>query len=224
MLRLLTLAAFMLAAASDALAAEATIGGVTVTLPAPAGFCEFSALNPSDQRALTIMTGVLEKSGIKLLSMSADCRLLDDWHSGKRGLLDDFAQYQTPIAFMDKPPTVTVAEICAELKARGDKIPANQDPDIGARVESALKDSKINELGFIGLLAEDPDACYAGQIKKIKTQTGSEQAQMALYATTEVKSRPVFVYRFAVYENSDTVAAVLAKLKTDVAALAAANR
>src|SRR5262249_18550860 len=113
-------AALLLAAAgSNALAAQANIGGVFIQLPPPGAVCELSESNESDKRMITLLGGLLEKSGNKLLAMSADCRQLSDWHSGKRQLLDDYAQYQTAIAGMDKPPSETVAQTCNTLRQEG---------------------------------------------------------------------------------------------------------
>jgi hypothetical protein len=225
MLTRLSFAALVLAgAASSAPAAEATIGDVSVSLPPPGGFCELSATNSSDQRMVSTLTDLLTKSGNKLLAMSADCGQLADWRTGKRKLLDDYAQYQTPIASMDKLPSETVAQTCATLRAEGNKILANQMPDIKARVESTLSQIKMNETSFIGVLAEDPDACYAGLIQKIHTEAGTDKTQVTMFAVTLTKAKSVFVYRFSVYQDAHTVDAVLGKIKVDIAALTAANR
>jgi hypothetical protein len=225
MLSRLGFAALLLAAAaSSALAAQASIGGVAVNLPPPGGFCELSESNASDKRMITTLTGLLEKSGNKLLGMSADCRQLTDWHGGKRKLLDDYAQYQTPIGSMDKPPSETVAETCTTLRAEGEKILANQLPDIKARVESTLSQVKMNETRFIGVLGEEPNACYAGLIQKIHTEAGTDKTQITVFAVSTIKNKSVFTYRFSVYQNSQSVEATLGKIKIDVAALIAANR
>jgi hypothetical protein len=225
MLRRLGFAALVLAAAAPgALAVQTTIGGVAVTLPPPAGFCELSDINPSDKRMITTLTDLLAKSGNKLLSMSADCRQLTDWRSGKRQLLDDYAQYQTPIAGMDQPPSETVAQTCTTLRNEGNKILANQMPDIKARVESTLSKIKMNETSFLGVLGEEANACYAGLVQRIHTEAGTDKTQITAFAISTIKNRSIFTYRFAVYQTADTVNAVLAKIKGDVAALLAANR
>ena len=84
MLARLTFAALVLAAAtSTALAAEANIGGVLINLPHPINFCELTDGNASDKKMLTTLGPLLEKSGNKLLAMSADCGQLAAWHTGK---------------------------------------------------------------------------------------------------------------------------------------------
>lgn len=87
---------------TTALAADTTIGGVSISLPTPSGFCEASPDHPSDKRMLTGVSAAVEKSGNKLLGLSIDCQQLTDWRATRRKLLDDFTQYQTPIATMDK--------------------------------------------------------------------------------------------------------------------------
>jgi len=209
--------------AAGALASPARIGGVPIYLPPPAGFCQLNESNASDKRMLTTLGPLLEKSGNKLLAMSADCQQLNDWHTGKRQLLDDYAQYQTPIASMDQPPSETVAQTCKTLRDEGNKILANQLPDIKARVESTLSKIKLNETSFLGVLAEDANACYAGLIQKIHTEADTDKTQITAFAVSLIKNKSVFTYRFSVYRNPQTVNVVLGKIKADVRALLVAN-
>jgi hypothetical protein len=221
--RLTFTALLLAAAASSALAAQANIGGVSIALPPPSGFCELSPSEPSDKRMISVLGDLLQKSGNKLLGMSADCHQLRDWRTGKRQLLDDYAQYQTPIGSMDKPPTETAAQTCATLRQEGNKILENQMPDIKARVESTLSKIKMNETSFLGVLAEDSNACYAGLVQKIHTEAGTDKTQITVFAVTIVKNKSVFSYRFSVYHNPQTADVVLGRIRTDVAAMMAAN-
>ncbi|MBV8751956.1 MAG: hypothetical protein JO328_03760 [Hyphomicrobiales bacterium] len=224
MLARLTFAALLVAAAPSAFAAQANIGGASITLPPPRGFCELTQSNESDKRMITVLGPLLEKSGNKLLAMSADCGQLAAWHTGKRQLLDDYGQYQTPIASMDKPPSETVAETCTTLRKQGEQILANQLPDIKKRVESTMSKIKLNETSFLGVLAEDKDACYAGLIQKIHTEANTDKTQITVFAISLVKDKSVFTYRFAVYRTPKNVDEALARIKADVAAMIAANR
>jgi hypothetical protein len=224
MLRRLGFAALLLTtAAAGALASPANIGGVPIYLPAPHGFCELTETNASDKRMITVLGGLLEKSGNKLLTMSADCRQLSDWRTGKRQLLDDYAQYQTMIASMDKSPSETVAQTCNTLRQEGNKILENQLPDIKKRVESTITKIKLNETSFLGVLAEDTDSCYAGLIQKIHTEANTDKTQITAFAVSIVNNRTVFTYRFAVYRNPQTINVVLGNIKADVSALLVAN-
>jgi hypothetical protein len=213
----------LLAATSNAMGGQATMGDVSVNLPPPPGFCDLSNSDPSDTRMLSIVGGLLEQSGNKLLGMSADCKQLADWRSRRRQLLDDYAQYQATIAAMDSPPAEPVQQTCTTLREEGNKIVSEEIPDLKARVEAALKKVKMNQTTFIGVLAEEPRTCYAGLIQQIQTEAGVNKTQLSLFAVTAVKNRTVFVYRFTVHTGSDSVVNGLAKLKGDVAAFHAAN-
>src|SRR5215472_7619884 len=111
-----------LAGTSGALGGQARMGDVSINLPPPAGFCELSDTNKSDARMLSIVGGLLTQSGNKLLSMSADCGQLDGWRTARRQLLDDYAQYQTSLALIDKAPPETIEQTCATLRTEGNKI------------------------------------------------------------------------------------------------------
>jgi hypothetical protein len=224
MLRRLACLLIAVAVPLSAMAAQATLGGTSVNLPAPRGFCELSDDNASDHRMLTILGDALAKSGNKLLSQAVDCQQLDDWHSNKRQLIDDYSQYQTPLSTIDGPPSETIKQTCATLRSEGDKIAANQTPDIKARMEAAVKNLKLNENIFLGVLAEDPNACYGGTVQQLHTEVGTEKTQLTLFAVTAVKNKTMFAYRFAVYMGSATVENTLAKLKDNVDALYAANK
>jgi trypsin-like peptidase len=202
----------------------ATIGGVFIRLPMPSGFCDLDESNAFDKRSISRVTDMATKSGNKLLGISVDCRQRSELRTGKRQLFDDFVVYHTPIGSMDKPPSETVAQACATLRHKGDQMLANRLPDVKARIESTYKEIKINEVSFIGVLAEDANACYAGLIRKIQTDVGTEKTQITVLATTLIRTKFVFTLRSSSYHNAQTIDAVLHNLKVDVAALVAANR
>jgi hypothetical protein len=214
-------------AGSAAMAGQATIGGLSINLPPPEGFCELTDRNPADKGMITKIGEVVGKGGNRLLNMSADCGQLADWRAQKR-LLDDFAEYQTPVGSMNTTlagaPAELIKQNCAVLRTQGDKIAADISPDVKSHVEQVFDKARLNEVAFVGVLAEDTTACYAGAITKIKTDDGTIKTQLFVFAITVVKGKYVFVYRFAVYLNSDMVDGVLAKVEANVAALLAANR
>jgi hypothetical protein len=220
--RFIRLAFAMAAATSSALAAEAMVGSALIQLPPPAGFCDLSDTDPSDKKMLAVTSDLVSNSGNKLLSMSADCRQLTDWRAQKR-LLDDYTQYQAPVALMEKPSVESVKKTCAGLRAQGDKLVANKAPDIKSRIESVLQKIKTNEMRFIGVLAEDSTACYGGLIQKFQTDAGKDKTQLTVFAATIIKKKSIFVYRMTVYMTPETVNRTLANLKTDIAVLLAAN-
>jgi hypothetical protein len=229
MLRALGLGLFFVfaAGAANTTAAETVLGGVSITLPVPDGFCELSAGNSADNRIITAISGVVATGGNKLLSMSADCQELADWRVGKRNFLDDYGQYQTRAAQMDRlvpSAQAAVSETCAGMRTVGKQIVSSISPDAKSIIENALKNIKFNSVSFAGVLAEDQTACYAAEVESLKTEAGTEKIQLILIGVTVVKGKFLFVYRFSVYDPSADVKARLAKLQSTVASLQAANK
>ncbi len=228
MLRRLIFVALALAATTPpSIAGEAMIGTVSINLPPPPGFCDMADTDP-DKSLVKNLTDLSATQGVKLLKMSADCQQLAAWRTGTGKLLDDFLQYQTPAALIDTqvsgPPEETTKRSCAELRAQGEKALADRLPGMKANVENIIKEVKLNETTFAGVLAEEPNACYAALISKIRTALGTDKTQVTLIALTIIKGKNVYMYRTAVNLTPDTINAVLAKSKIDLAALLAANR
>jgi hypothetical protein len=208
---------------TSAMAAEATLGGVPVTVPPPSGFCELDSSEPSDARLLSSLRELLRPTGNQLLAMSADCEQLSKWRAGGL-LLDDIAQYQTPQNVTANFTSETLKEICAFTRQQGAKVTSEIMPDIQKRVEDVLHEVKLNEMKFIGVVDEDANACYVVFLQKLKTELGTEKTQVALYAVTILKGKVVFYYLFRPYADNNTATTMLAKHKDNVAALLAANK
>jgi hypothetical protein len=197
----------------------ASLDGVPVNLPVPAGFCDLTENEPADKRMLDMLRGLVGKSGNFLLGMYADCEQLFDWRDNKRALLDDYAQYQAQIVPTPEP----VHQTCATMRNQGDKILGDQLPDIKARVESTLSNVKVNQTSLIGVLAEDSNACYAAMLQKMRTEVNTDKTQVIVFAIMLVKGIPLFLYRFSEYRRWDTFNALVTNVKGDVAAVIAAN-
>ncbi|HEV2958130.1 MAG TPA: hypothetical protein VGX95_18610 [Xanthobacteraceae bacterium] len=211
-------AALIVAASASGL--EAMLGDAFVTLPPPAGFCELTPQYEFDGRLANDISKLLKQAGIRLLAMSADCAQLADARAGRRWLLDDVTEYQARMATIDKPPSESVAQTCTTLRGQGNAILG----DVNVRLAGMMLDNtKIIESSFIGVRGEDKNACYAAILHKLRTAAGTEKTQVEMYAATIISNRSIGVFRYAAYQNKDTVDALLAKLKANVAALIAAN-
>jgi len=209
-------------AASAATATQATVEGVSITLPVPAGFCELTSSNPADQRMLETFGDALAKAhGNLLLSMSADCRQLADWREGQ-GLLSDYGQYQAPRNASANEETFK--QTCAALRQQGGRNFANLKNETKSRIEESVRQMKVNEQRFAGFLGEDPTACYIALLQKLKAEEGPDVTQLTVLAITMVKDKFLFVNRSAPYVNAETINETFAKLKVTVAALQDANR
>jgi hypothetical protein len=212
-------ALILAASAYSASGLEAMLGEVFVTLPPPAGFCELTPRYEFDGRIVANISGPLKQAGIRLLAMSADCGQLADARAGRRRLLDDMTQYHARMATIDKQPSESVAQACATLRTQGSAVVGG----INARLAGMLEKNIAIESSFLGVRSEDKNACYAAILHKLRTQAGADKTQVETYAFTIIRNRSIGVFRYALYQNRDTVDAVVAKLKADVAALLAAN-
>jgi len=212
---------------ASALAKDAKIGATSLALTAPPGQCELDETKPADANLIRAVESLLA-GGNKLLGMFANCKQLTDWRAGKRAMLDDFAQYQTLASMMDAAPPAApedmLKQVCASMRAEGERTVAGLAPDIKTRIEQVLKDVKFNQVRFLGVVGEDPSACYAVMVQRFKAANGKDVTQVALYATTFVKGKIVYYYLFSPYQSNFTVTALLARHKANVAALLAANK
>jgi hypothetical protein len=216
----LTLAAFFLAVSgSGALSLAAMIGDTFVKLPPPTGFCELTPRYEFDGRAVQVISAYMAGENIKLLAMSADCNQLAEAREGK-GQIDDAASYLIFNSDIKMPTPFSVASNCKTLRALN-KSPVGTDVD--ARLASVLEKINVNEAGSLGVITEDENACYTGTLTRQKNVDGKPRLFINLQANTVVQTKAIMVRRQAAYQDRDTIKAVLAKLKSDVAAFITAN-
>jgi hypothetical protein len=223
----LILAGLMLCLLNGATAAkDVKVGSATLNLVPPTGYCELEERQASDKRMLDAVRGMISGTN-RLLAMSAACQQLTDWRSGKRPLLDDFAQYQTleQMAETEVPAPYdrAIADLCSELRAQGDQLLSGMMPDIKSRAEKVMANVKVNEMRFMGVLAEDPNACYAGILQKFRTEAGTDKTQVGVFVTTIIRGKVVYYYLFSQYANSDTIVDLLAKHRANLFRLRSAN-
>jgi hypothetical protein len=216
--------AFLCLLGGLAQAGPAKIGQTTIALTLPAGYCEIDATKNPDKRLYDTVRAVLPASNTLLLMMG-DCAELDAWHTGKRKTLDSQAQYQTLTRMMgdETVPTELIKQTCEALRAQGDKILADQIPDIQARAERELKQIKVGEGRFLGVVGEEPLACYAAILQKLTAEDKTEKTIVVLYATTVIKGKLLYYYLFAPFTGEGTMPGLLTKHKDNVAKLLAAN-
>jgi hypothetical protein len=207
-------------------AKDAQIGAAALTLPAPQGYCELTEQQPADVRLINVIGDLVAATKNELLAVSADCGQLEAWRAGKLTTLDDYVQYQTPVDAMDSTAARgdAVKQICASARAEGGKSVAGATTDLNARVDAAVKGAKFGETGFLGVLAEDADACYFGMLLKAHTEGGgAEESQLMISAATVVKGKIVFYNLSTIYHDAATVTATLARHRRNIPALLAAN-
>lgn len=209
-------------------AADAKIGDVPLQLPKPPGYCEMDPVLSSDAPLIGRLHATMTKAGNRLLVISADCTELKDWRNGKRLDLDHMAQYQTIIELENEPlphtPEKLVTNYCANMAIMGDQSTGGSKQDVQERAEQASGLLKLNEIKFLGVVAEDPLVCYSGTLQKFKVDTGPETTQETIIATSLLKGKVVQLYLFAPYTGGKSIAQLLAKQRINVSQLQRANR
>ncbi|KAB2913723.1 MAG: hypothetical protein F9K29_15985 [Hyphomicrobiaceae bacterium] len=216
-----------LCGALQAGAESITLGQTVVSLTTPPGQCALQRAQAGEARLIKVIEDLLPKTN-RLVAAFADCRQLSDWRAGKRKLLDDTAQYQTVISAESGPPEPdpgqALKQVCAGLRAEGDRAMSSLTPDLNARIEQVMRAVKVSQTRFLGVIAEEADACYAAVAQRFKTEAGTDKTQIALFAAAFPRGKLIFYYLYAPYRSGDTVTAMLAKHKANVAALLAANK
>ncbi len=214
-----------LAIAGPGAAKDAKIGSADVTLATPEGYCELTDQEPSDARLLKIVGDLVKGVQNELLTMSADCKQLKAWRTGELPSLDDYVQYQTIAAAKESNLSrgPSIKEFCASMRAQGEKTLSGMAPDINTRLETAIKGAKFNEPLFLGVLAEDAEACTFGLMQRIQTESGAEKVQVTIAATTIVKGKVIFYNYYTAYHGRETVPAALARHQRNITAMLAAN-
>ena len=228
MLRAVIAVLAIFSVSSVAHAGDVSVGPVTIRLTTPGGACEADPNTATDARFITGIKGMIANTGNTLLSAYADCKQFADWRVSKLPYLPHTYQYQSFDAYAEKgvpdTPGQTIKTTCEELRAEGKKYAENNFPDMRDRAKEVMKKVEVTGSAFIGVLAEDPDACYAANLQQFKIANGTLVKQIALWATVVVKNRVIFYYDYAPYTGENSVEATLRDFKPNVAAFLAANK
>jgi hypothetical protein len=223
--RMVFMSSAVLAITSVAFAGDVKIGVTTVTLTAPSGQCELQRSHPSDAEMLDLRNEMAGSVGGALLAGFADCTQLESWRTGTRKLLEDSAEYYVLVAFKDgnylRGDVIRVT--CSAYRSEAEKIWGREAPDLKARLEDGIPKLRLNEVLFLGVLAEDSDACYSAALTKSDPDLGTEVTTVLLTANTTIKGKSVTYGLHSLYVNADTVPSMLARHKVNVRALIAAN-
>lgn len=210
--------------APAALAQDVVVGNAQIRLTPPVGHCVLADSQPSNSRALQAVRTAIPP-GNRLLAMTANCRQLADWRAGKLPLLLDSAQFQTQHQGEDhsKDPQGAVRELCKVLRAQGGDLMSRLPAEANQRLAQTAASVKINETRFLGVLAEDAQACYAGALLKIRPEQGNEVSRLTVFASTVVRGRLVFYYLTAPYQPGHAIGDLVVRHKANVTSFLAAN-
>lgn len=211
-----------------AAATDARIGDVPFHLPPPAGYCELDPVLGTDAQFIGRLHADMTKTGNRLLVISAECTEVKDWRNGKRPDLDHMAQYQTIIGLENEPlpdaPEKMIKNYCTNMHARAGQAFGPAPQGVQERAEQAAKLLNLNEIRFLGVVAEEPSFCYAATLQRFKVDTREATTQVALIATTLLKGKVVQLYLFAPYAGHATIPQLLTQQRANTSRLLRANR
>jgi hypothetical protein len=204
---------------------EVKVGTTTLILPAPPGYCELDTNNTTEAYAISVTEKMLSTN--RLLAFSADCEQLAEYRTTRGATpLDNLAQYQTAVSWENRQlpgaPESIIRSVCQVMRANTERLALITTPEIKARAEQVLKNAKVNDIQPLGVVAEEPLACYVALLKKF-TDGRTEKTQAVVFVATIVNSKLVYYYLYAPYVSSETVTDTVKQLRTNVAALWAAN-
>jgi len=220
-----SLAALVLIGAGwDSSAQEARIGAISIKLTAPQGQCELSNEKGDEALVVSKLRELTAGGRSQLLAIYADCGELAQFRSGKLEKFDTFSSYATPISTLNAVvPADVLRKVCTALRAKTDQGLAALLQERSADIERLLQGVKINEVKFLGVLAEEPSVCYSGQVQKLTTASNMEKLQVEILATILLKQKLITYKLYTPYQSSDTISNLLSKHKLNVVTLIAAN-
>jgi hypothetical protein len=208
-----------------AVAADMKIGEVAIRLPPPDRYCELDAAVGSDAARIGPVHATLNKAGVRLLAMSAACAELRAWRLDRTKDLDHWAEYQTAIRLEGAPlpdtPDKVVRRYCAQMRAAANQSVPAIDPS--ERSEEASSMVALDQRIYLGVVAEEPLACFGATVRKIKTEAGAEKIQVGITASAIIKGKVVLYHLFAPYTSRDTVRELLRAHRENVSRLKHAN-
>ena len=97
--------------------------------------------------------------------------------------------------FLGKEKSV-VAEVCQVLRTQGAAIDKEVAPKVKQRIADLSAGIAVNEQRPLGVLDEEPSACYAGIILNLQTATGEQRLLLGVFAVTVLNGRIIYLYHY----------------------------
>ena len=215
------------AGARDNREVSVSIGGRDVILVIDPDQCELDRHHPSDKRVYDLVERGLAVQN-ELLLAAADCDQIGPWRNGTRPTLDDFTQVQIGLVHRSRDLTgrevETAKEICTALRKQGDAIVTGPMNEVRDRFNKVSDTVKINQVQFVGVVHEDPEACYASLLQRVRTEQGTDKLILCVYAHVVVRGRLLYLYRYTEGDNFASMVRMTDMLRKSVQAHLDANQ
>jgi hypothetical protein len=204
-----------------------SVGGRDIVIVIDPDQCELDRNHPSDSRVYDLVERGLAGRN-ELLFAAADCDQIGPWRSGQRLTLDDFTQVQVELAYRSRDLTgrevETAQGICRTLRQHGSAAVTGPISAVRDRFNSISEAVKLNETKFIGVVHEDPEACYASLVQRVRTEHGHDKLILSVFAHVVVRGRLLYIYRYTEGESFASMMRLTDMLRKSVQAHLDANR
>jgi hypothetical protein len=213
--------------AAEARDVSVWVGGREIILVIDPDQCELDRTNASDKRVYDLVERGLAGRN-ELLLAAADCEQIGPWRDGQRPTLDDFTQVQVGLSYRNRDLTghevETAQEICTSLRKYGDAIVTGPMNEVRDRFNKMSEAVKLNETKFIGVVHEDPEACYASLVQRVRTDAGTDKLILSVFAHVVVRGRLLYIYRYTEGESFASMVRLTDLLRKAVQAHLDANQ
>ena len=204
-----------------------TIGGREVILVIDPDQCQLDRHHPSDKRVYDLVERGLAGQN-ELLLAAADCEQIGPWRNGTRPTLDDFTQVQIGLVNRNRDLTgqevATASEICTTLRKQGEAAVTGPMNAVRDRFNQVSETVKINQVQFVGVVREEPEACYASLLQRVRTEQGNDKLILCVYAHVVVRGRLLYLYRYTEGDNFASMVRMTDLLRKSVQAHLDANQ
>jgi hypothetical protein len=220
-------AAFSTVDAQGAREMKVSVGGREIILVIDPDQCQLDRNHPSDKRVYDLVERGLAGQN-ELLLAAADCSQIGPWRNGARPTLDDFTQVQVGLTQRDRDLTgrevETANQICTALRQQGEAAVTGPMNAVRDRFNQVSDTVKINQVQFVGVVREDPEACYASLLQRVRTEHGTDKLILCVYAHVVVRGRLLYLYRYTEGDNFASMVRMTDMLRKSVQAHLDANQ
>ena len=205
----------------------ADIGGTTVSLVPPDGWCRLESEKISDARLVGILRDGMEQVGNVFVVAYADCGELERWRLARQRTLDNYCIVAYNNGYRDFEYRGTNTSFVSEVREMMEAVSHKDIEDLmeqGAKViEDAVPTVKMDKPISLGILGEDESSLYVGMIMSMVTEYGDSKVSVFSNGLTLLQSKFVFTYLYTDYEDAAVIPHLLRDHKKWTARLRAAN-
>jgi hypothetical protein len=215
--------------ASSVVAADTSIrvGGRTLIVEPPLGYCVMDKRHPSDRRIVELLENGLASFG-RFHYAFADCEQLADWRRGLRKYLDDYGYVANELAMEEKDLSDrTQAEINAGIRQTIDRyerpLMSLGDTIAQRAIEQSAVNVKQGEAKFLGVLEESSNGFFTAMLIPGLGEYGDKRTMAGVGNSVLVRNKLIFSWLYKSYQGSRSVLDALTTQKTWANDIIAAN-